>query len=388
MFNGILNSKIKYIYVHLILRNLVLVGQALFVYYVLFVLNITTVELGFILGLSFIASSLASLAVGMGVDLLGTKKIFIGTAILESVGWFSIGFVNNSVILAIVYSYLVGLAYAQFTLYAGYVGETSHSEFGRKLGAITALGSLMSGLGIFLGSLIADRISFQILFVCVALSKLVSIIPLRRLEEKAIKPRGTKFGLRNHVYTAMKGNPSVITIIIIISICSIFVYAIFFYPEYVKERFNVSPFEVGLFNSLGFVIWTAFNYPIGRLTDILDRRVIASLGYLIMALAWLFFTEAPSLLLLYIVYGIYSIGNCMGYYLTTVIMEMSSPEKRGVMVGIMNGLFTLAFAVSSVVGGYLWSVLGPIISTKLIFLVYSGLALFILIYHKRSGSTG
>jgi MFS family permease len=110
-----------------------------------------------------------------------------------------------------------------------------------------------------------------------------------------------------------------------------------------------------LFN-ISFVI---VSVPIGKLGDLIGRKYIIVLGYLVyilMALGFIFAKEKWEVIILFILYGIfYSIDAAQSRAFIADIEK----ERRATAVGAYNLVTGLVYLVASVIAGGLW-VLNPV----------------------------
>jgi len=155
-----------------------------------------------------------------------------------------------------------------------------------------------------------------------------------------------------------------------------------FYPDYVKATFVVKEFEVAIFDSVYSIIWTASNYPGGLLYDKVGKKIVL-LGYLLMGVAWLMFPILNHLVLVYAVYGVYSLGNSLGYFMTTLALSTASPKEKGIALGAMNTFMYIGVATAGLIGGFLWTFLGTVFSFVLAFVSCTVSSLLILLIRAK-----
>lgn len=101
-------------------------------------------------------------------------------------------------------------------------------------------------------------------------------------------------------------------------------------------------------------------YPIGILSDRMDRVTILIVGMVLLILADLVLAFAPSLLGVGI--GVVLWGLHMGFtqgLMATLIAESAPAELRGTAFGMFNLVTGLALLAASVIAGALWDVAGP-----------------------------
>ena len=108
------------------------------------------------------------------------------------------------------------------------------------------------------------------------------------------------------------------------------------------------------------VAYSVSAYPVGVLSDRVDRRVLLMLGLILLFLADLVLAFATSIVGLGV--GVMLWGLHMGFtqgLLTTLIAEAAPPELRGTAFGIFNLVTGLALLAASIIAGSLWDMAGP-----------------------------
>jgi len=101
-------------------------------------------------------------------------------------------------------------------------------------------------------------------------------------------------------------------------------------------------------------------YPVGALSDRIDRVTILILGLLLLLMADLFLAFVPGLIGLAV--GVILWGLHMGFtqgLLATLVADAAPEELRGTAFGMFNLITGLALLIASVIAGALWDVLGP-----------------------------
>jgi MFS family permease len=101
-------------------------------------------------------------------------------------------------------------------------------------------------------------------------------------------------------------------------------------------------------------------YPVGALSDRMDRVTILILGLLLLLMADLVLAFVPGLIGLAV--GVVLWGLHMGFtqgLLATLVADTAPEELRGTAFGMFNLITGLALLVASVIAGALWDVVGP-----------------------------
>jgi MFS family permease len=109
---------------------------------------------------------------------------------------------------------------------------------------------------------------------------------------------------------------------------------------------------------LGLVFNTTYtlaSWPAGRLSDRVPKNVVAAAGYMVFAITYYIFAEAPSHKALWVTmagYGLfYALTNPV---LRALVVERVAPVARGRALGIFYATTSIATLLASVIAGYLW----------------------------------
>ncbi|MDI6846919.1 MAG: hypothetical protein QMD23_02140 [Candidatus Bathyarchaeia archaeon] len=79
----------------------------------------------------------------------------------------------------------------------------------------------------------------------------------------------------------------------------------------------------------------------------------------------------------------YSIGNSLGYFTTTLALSSVPPGEKGIALGTMNTFMYSGVATAGLIGGFLWIFLGTLGSFLLAFISCAASSfLFLLIKAK------
>lgn len=216
-----------------------------------------------------------------------------------------------------------------------------------KTGAV--LGPIMAYF--ILGYFGQSSQTFSLLFKIAIIPAALAVLLLLVVKEKPAKPRKREnifrayktlgWGFRHYLYTA-----------------AIFSFAYFSFGFLLLKAYNVG-FQIkdivllyALFN-ISFVLVSA---PIGRLGDIIGRKKIIALEYiiyLVMSLGFVFASTKLLVVLLFILFGIFfAIDEGQG---KAYISDLEK-EKRGTAIGLYNFITGLVYLPASVIAGLLWGI--------------------------------
>jgi MFS transporter, DHA1 family, multidrug resistance protein len=124
------------------------------------------------------------------------------------------------------------------------------------------------------------------------------------------------------------------------------------FPE-LQEVFNLSPFMVQMTLSVNFFAFCICSLFAGALGDRYNRRTILILGLCIFVAGSFLCVLAPNYFLLILGRALQGIGIAAPAILSfPVLLENCSSEKQAGMMGMVNGVKTLAMAIAPVIGSF------------------------------------
>jgi MFS family permease len=119
------------------------------------------------------------------------------------------------------------------------------------------------------------------------------------------------------------------------------------------------------------VTYTAFSWPAGRLSDRVQKRVLAALGYVVFAIVYAVFAVAPSRGALWGMMAFYGLFYALtSPVLRAMVADAAPPAVRGRAFGLFYFVTSVAALLSSILTGELWKHFGP----ALPFAISAGLA--------------
>lgn len=126
------------------------------------------------------------------------------------------------------------------------------------------------------------------------------------------------------------------------------------------QSIGIPPKHAPLLGLVFNVMYTAFSWPAGHLSDRFSRRILASSGYLVFATVYFVFAVAPSHRAIWMAmasYGLfYALTNPV---LKALVVEKVEPGVRGRALGIYFFVTSVATLLASVITGTLWKTRGP-----------------------------
>ncbi|MHB1709648.1 MAG: MFS transporter [Thermoplasmataceae archaeon] len=366
---------------------MVSVGTSLFSFYVLIIRSIPP----------FIAGSLFGLASALGIPLtliggyLGSRypvvRIFSLFIVVGALGYVGLAFSDSILLVGLFYIIVRATEYVPQTLLPVLVSQNIQRErVGRFLGKINALGSGVGALGVLLAGVIAQSVGFEMLFLTVAGLFVVSIILLG-----LHVPRGIEHGMQSDRDENGEGtklewisrHKPLFMISIAVMVLAAGLYSDKFYPTFLSQKFFASTLSIAIFDTVMEVVYAATNPIGGLLADKIGPKTVTAMGYSIMGIALFLFPFMPSLISLYFIIALFSLGQSFGYFIILTAIRSVDEKNASTASGIVNTFTTIGVTISGPIGGYLWGYIGQV-NSFLIALPVSLLSISILVFsHKR-----
>jgi MFS family permease len=126
------------------------------------------------------------------------------------------------------------------------------------------------------------------------------------------------------------------------------------------EDAGLAPALVPLVLVVMNVVYAASAYPMGALSDRMDRRLVLALGFFALFLADLVLAVAPSLWM--VMLGVALWGLHMGMtqgLLAALVADAVPPALRGSAFGVFHLASGIALLLASLIAGLLWQRIGP-----------------------------
>jgi MFS family permease len=108
------------------------------------------------------------------------------------------------------------------------------------------------------------------------------------------------------------------------------------------------------------VTYTAISWPAGKLSDRSSRYVIAALGYLVFAVVYFIFAEAPSHLAIWLAMSFYGLFYALtSPVLRALVVDSVPHDHRGRAFGVFYFSTSVATLLASLITGELWKYESP-----------------------------
>ena len=227
-----------------------------------------------------------------------------------------------------------------------------------NMGYAFGLHKAMDKTGAILGPLVAYFLllkfgtnmgTFKMIFIIAMIGAILSVIVLILMKDKPGVPHE-----RENIFKAW-GTLSLNFKRYLIP-ASIFSLAYFSFGFLLLKAYNIgfSIKDVVLLYALFNISFVAIAIPIGKLGDLIGRKYIIILGYIvyiIMSLGFIFATEKWEVIILFLLFGIfYSIDEAQSKAFITDIEK----DRRATAIGMYNFITGLVYLPASVIAGLLW----------------------------------
>ena len=131
------------------------------------------------------------------------------------------------------------------------------------------------------------------------------------------------------------------------------------------------------------VVYALSSYPLGALSDRIDRKTMLAMGFITLAVSDLVLAAAPNLMT--IMFGVALWGLHMGITqgpLSALVADEAPAHLRATAFGVFNFTGGVALLLASVIAGFLWEQIGPS-STFVAGAVFTSLGLLALLLTRR-----
>lgn len=108
------------------------------------------------------------------------------------------------------------------------------------------------------------------------------------------------------------------------------------------------------------IVYAITAYPMGILSDRMDRRVILGLGFVVLIVADIVLAATSSVVVVLLGVGLWGLhmGMTQGL-LAALVADAAEPELRGTAFGLFNFMSGVAMLLASLIAGVLWQTIGP-----------------------------
>jgi MFS family permease len=326
-------------------------------------LDASEIEISLVVSLSSVAGTFLMLPTGNIMNRVGGKRMFIAGFLLWGVSTFFIALANNWRTVAALYIFH-GIAEA----FVGPARMTLISSASTPATEATVFGLMSLDWSIGgtvappVSGYLAERIGWQVPLLAASAAFMIGIIPILKMEEGA--PRQVHGRNPETSVTGIFETRSL----------AAFLYFMFglltnsaqsmvgtMLPLFLKNQLSLSTTIIGLFFTAANLIGILIQVPGGLLADRYGRKRLITLLLLPLPLVyglWGIVDRWQAYLLIYVLSR--GLISMMGPATLAIVSEVFLDEQKGSAFGIRMAGVRLGSAVGPLIGGYLYSTLGPV----------------------------
>ncbi|MFW9812681.1 MAG: MFS transporter [Candidatus Thorarchaeota archaeon] len=320
------------------------------------------IELGVLAASFAIARIILAGPLGRLSDRVGRKPVLI-VALL--------GFAFSNIVYAYAYDVIVmiGARSVEGAVSAGFFPAANAlvSDVTTPKNRGTAMGYLSMGnmvgfvVGPALGGFLAQFLGIRVPFILAGIATLLTMVLLYILVEepvkKTIKKVTPKIPIREIVNRA-RACYGALGVAMFANMFAMGILEVAFMLDAVIN-IGLEPYEIGLFFGVIGISMMIGNVGFGKLSDIRGRKWLIVIGAMIGAGAMGMFILAQTTIDLLIAGIVLSIGMSMrGPAIQALIADVTDPSAYGVMMGVFGAVSNSAYAVSPLIGGYIFDETG------------------------------
>jgi MFS family permease len=132
------------------------------------------------------------------------------------------------------------------------------------------------------------------------------------------------------------------------------------------------------------VVYALSSYPLGALSDRIDRKRMLALGFATLIVADIVLAAAPSLVIVMLGVALWGLHMGMTQGLLAALVADEAPEHlRATAFGVFNFASGIALLLASLIAGVLWEQIGPA-ATFVAGAAFTALGLVTLAFTRRA----
>ncbi len=319
--------------------------------------------IGLIIGLYSVTNTLANILFGRFIDRVGYKVPLIAGLIGDALSMFLYSLCRLPIHLALVRLLhgttggLVGPS--TMSIIADYSDEAQKgramSFYGMSIGAATLVGYGLSGV-------IVSRLGYRAVFLFGAVMLAIGaglgwLLPGKK-KRSQIAARPSSHGGFRRVRDLLRRKG------LVVAYCSIFAQYFTFggivtlLPLYVKSL-GMEAFHVGMLLAVFAIMFIILQFPGGRLSDRVGRRVPTAAGLSLGIVSLVILPLLVNFPLLAMAMALYGIAYGILFpSISALIADRTIPEERGLATGIFHALLTAGVAIGAPVMGWAGGIVG------------------------------
>ena len=292
-------------------------------------------------------------------DRIGRRPVLRFSMVMQALGFFIFGYAD-SLPLLFVARILAGVGGANISTAQAYIADVTPPEGRAKgMGLIGAAFGLGFVLGPALAGILAKAFNPSVpAYVAGALSLLNFLVASRFLPEslKVLGKKGDPQASRGELFAQGLKVPR-LGLLWFVFFCNTFAFAAFepTFALYANWRFNFDEAHTGyVFAFVGVIIAIMQGGVVGRLVKKVGEEPLVLAGIVCLGVALLLLPYAPTVPSLTADMGLLAIGNALIQPTITSLVSKASPFEYGGVLGVNQGLGSLARAGGPPLGGKLF----------------------------------
>jgi MFS family permease len=132
------------------------------------------------------------------------------------------------------------------------------------------------------------------------------------------------------------------------------------------------------------IVYSAAAYPLGALSDRVDRKLMLGLGFAVLIAADIVLAVAPTLIIVMIGVALWGLHMAITQGLLSALVADSAPQQlRATAFGFFNFASGIALLLASLIAGFLWETIGPS-ATFMAGACFTALGLAVLFLTRRA----
>lgn len=321
---------------------------------------------GFMIALIFSGFSLAKLVftplMGRWSDAAGSRKPFIISGlIMHTVIAFFFFLLPEDITLIVIFRFLQGVATAMIRPVAqAFVGEISTKNHeGSSMATFDVSFYAALTIGPLIGGIIGEMASFRgVFFILLLFCLLALIIALFTVTDDKTPPPKQETNHRhgNH----LRINPTLSGLYCLIFARSFGIVCIpIFLPVFMASRFHLSYLAIGVCIASGSMITALLLRPMGKLSDMLNRRMLVMAGGIMSGVITLMLPLAGNfwqLILLCMTIAFFSTLSLPAT--SAILVEEGRRFGLGYTMGVFHSVMNAGFFIWPLLGGLLMDTIG------------------------------
>jgi MFS family permease len=325
----------------------------------------TLPQLGLIQGVITIFTALGSVLWGRISDIRGRKPVYIATILLRlaavffaffSVNWYH--FFGFAVFIGLSASWMQRNPNTSVLL----AESVEKDRVGSAISLYTSLGTIIAIVAAPLGGVIAGE-SFKAIFLSCVLGELVSTILISTTlkETKHTHLIESRIAQVSGSLREMILPERVLAPLYVISILGTVSWSITFsnLNAILVDSYGLTPLHLGLMASVFSISWGLTQIPIGHLIDRSSKKfylIVARVGYILVALGYLFYSSFPIFLFLQVFNGLAHSFEIPAF--TSLVFELVPENRRATVMGKISTLPMIFGIPAPLIGGILYETFG------------------------------